>query len=186
MTVQLKALYLFLAIAVLLILVFALAALSTTSSIPANASAASRLRKSFAILLGLVLLAALGLTLPNTPYPRQADVPEKVVFVVAKQFAFGLSETPITTEEQWEAVSSSAPLEIPAGALVEFRVTSFDVNHGFGVYTAGGRLLAQTQAMPGYVNRLRLRLDRPGKYPVLCLELCGMQHHEMRGAFVVR
>ena len=37
--------------------------------------------------------------------------------------------------------------------------------------------------MPGYVNRLRLRLDKPGRYKVLCMELCGMQHHEMRGAF---
>ena len=47
-------------------------------------------------------------------------------------------------------------------------------------------LLAQTQAMPGYMNRMRITFDQPGTYTVLCLEFCGMSHHRMRGVVEVR
>jgi cytochrome c oxidase subunit 2 len=76
-------------------------------------------------------------------------------------------------------------VQVPAGALVEFRVTTLDVNHGFSIYAPDGRLMAQTQAMPGYVNRLRVEFDRPGTYRVLCLEFCGMAHHVMNGVIEV-
>ena len=46
--------------------------------------------------------------------------------------------------------------------------------------------MAQTQAMPGYMNRLRVTFDQPGTYTVLCLEFCGMSHHRMRGVVEVR
>ena len=69
--------------------------------------------------------------------------------------------------------------------MVEFRVTTLDVNHGFSLYAPDGHLVAQTQAMPGYVNRLRVTFDQPGTYTVLCLEFCGMSHHRMRGVVEV-
>ena len=75
--------------------------------------------------------------------------------------------------------------EIVVGEPVEFRVTSADVNHGFGVYDADGVLVAQTQAMPGYVNRLTHIFETPGVYQVLCLEYCGLAHHNMVAEIVV-
>ena len=54
-----------------------------------------------------------------------------------------------------------------------------DVNHGFAIYAADGRIVTQTQAMPGFVNRLVYRLLEPGRYRVLCLEYCGLAHHGM-------
>jgi cytochrome c oxidase subunit 2 len=69
--------------------------------------------------------------------------------------------------------------EVTAGKPVEFRFTSADVNHGFGIYDAAGTLVAQTQAMPGYVNRLIHVFEAPGTYQVLCLEYCGLAHHAM-------
>ena len=68
---------------------------------------------------------------------------------------------------------------VMAGKPVEFRVTSADVNHGFGLYDESGTLVAQTQAMPGYVNRLTHVFEKPGTYRVLCLEYCGVAHHGM-------
>ena len=58
-------------------------------------------------------------------------------------------------------------------------VTSADVNHGFGIYDADLRLVAQTQAMPGYTNRLRHTFAAEGTYRVLCMEYCGLVHHNM-------
>lgn len=60
-----------------------------------------------------------------------------------------------------------------------FRGTRSDVNHGFGICDAAGTLVAQTQAMPGYVNRLTHVFAVPGTYQVLCLEYCGLVHHNM-------
>jgi cytochrome c oxidase subunit 2 len=133
-----------------------------------------------------LILVGFGLTLGKMPYPEENQIPDKVVFVVGKQFSFGISETPITNDQEYEATTYAAPVQLPMGSLVEFRVTSFDVNHGFSVYSPDGHLLGQTQAMPGNVNRLRLRFPQPGRYTVLCLELCGMGHHRMRGVFDVK
>ena len=75
---------------------------------------------------------------------------------------------------------------VPAGLPVMFRVSSQDVNHGFGIYDAGGRLRAQVQAMPGYTNVLIYRFDQPGEYSIRCLEFCGVAHHAMVSTITVR
>lgn len=75
----------------------------------------------------------------------------------------------------WELDRDNATV----GKAVEFRVTSVDVNHGFGIYNEAGVMVAQTQAMPGYINRLVHTFDAPGTYQLLCLEYCGVGHHVM-------
>lgn len=69
--------------------------------------------------------------------------------------------------------------EVPVGAPVVFNVQTRDVSHGVGVMDARGRILGQAQAMPGYVNRFEVTFDQPGTYRVVCLEYCGIAHHEM-------
>jgi cytochrome c oxidase subunit 2 len=68
---------------------------------------------------------------------------------------------------------------LPVGVPVVFHTTSSDVNHGFGVFDPKGRLLFQTQAMPGWVNKVAWTFGEPGRYRVLCLEYCGLVHHGM-------
>lgn len=68
---------------------------------------------------------------------------------------------------------------VTAGTPVEFRVSSGDVNHGFGIYDPDLRLVTQVQAMPGYVNVLRHTFKQPGTYQIMCLEYCGLAHHDM-------
>lgn len=74
---------------------------------------------------------------------------------------------------------------LPAGTPIIFNVHTKDVNHGMGIYNAAGRLVVQIQGMPGYVNRVRHVFDTPGAYRVLCMEFCGLAHHDMVSAFVV-
>jgi cytochrome c oxidase subunit 2 len=76
---------------------------------------------------------------------------------------------------RWELSKS----QVVAGKPVEFHVTGADVNHGFGIYDPQLRLVAQTQAMPGYTNVLRHTFTQPGAYRILCLEYCGLAHHSM-------
>lgn len=184
--IQMHAFYVFLIAAGLLTAAFLYVAFSTRNAREVNIQSAYGLRKILFFAVLIILLLGMGMTLGKTPYPKGNELPNKVVFVVGKQFSFALSDSPITNDEEYEARTYGAPLEVPAGSLIEFRVTSFDVNHSFAVYSPNDHLLAQTQAMPGYVNRLRVRFDQPGRYYVLCLELCGMGHHRMRGVFDVK
>ena len=174
---------LFLVVAALIVAVFVAAFLSTLR--PEGRAAPSRLRLPFFVAVTAALAVAAFLTLPRLPYAAENETPGRVVHVAGKQFAFALSDTPITSIEEWEKSAATEVVRVPRDTLVEFRVTSLDVNHGFTLYTPGGQLLAQTQAMPGYVNRLRVRFQQPGQYPVLCLEFCGMSHHAMRGVVEV-
>ncbi|HWU68816.1 MAG TPA: hypothetical protein VN046_08060 [Stenotrophobium sp.] len=86
---------------------------------------------------------------------------------------------------QWYWELSPSPTQVKAGIPVEFDVTSDDVNHGFAIYGPDDRIVTQTQAMPGYTNRLLHTFTRPGKYRVLCLEYCGLAHHNMLAEFEV-
>jgi cytochrome c oxidase subunit II len=180
------AFYLFLGLAGFLIAMFVYVAWSTRRARDIDYHSAYSLRKKLFFLVLAVLVVGLGMTLAKTPYPRTNDVPDQVVFVVGKQFSFGISSSPITNDDEYQAATYSTPVQLNTGSLVEFRVTSFDVNHGFSVYSPSNHLIAQVQAMPGYVNRLRVRFSEPGRYHVLCLELCGSGHHRMRGVFDVK
>lgn len=77
------------------------------------------------------------------------------------------------------------PSTVRTGSPVEFRVTSGDVNHGFALYAPDGRIVTQTQAMPGYTNKLLHTFDEPGTYTVQCLEYCGIGHAPMTTPFQV-
>ncbi len=89
-------------------------------------------------------------------------------------------ETPIVvtlTGAQWSW--DFKPKQVPVGRPIVFAVTSTDVNHGVGIYDDTGRLLTQTQGMPGYINRVKYTFTKPGTYRLLCLEYCGLAHHDM-------
>jgi len=137
----------------------------------------------FFIMLTAVLLILLTITIPKSPYFLFTDKsPSKVVFVDTRQFNFIMSYQAIDPKNN----SSGEAIELPVDKPVEFRVTSLDVNHGFGIYDQHSHLITQTQAMPGYVNRLRWKFTEPGTYKVLCLEYCGLGHPAMSSSFIVK
>ncbi len=74
---------------------------------------------------------------------------------------------------------------VPAGKPIIFNVLSKDVNHGMGVYTADGTLLFQAQGMPGYVNKVKYIFENTGTFKILCMEFCGLSHHDMNASFKV-
>jgi len=169
----------------IILAVFGIVARSTNAHQDVDYGRANRLRLVFFVSLGVILATFLTLTLPRLPYPVEASTPERIVLAVGKQYAWSLTEGSTPTLANWDTAFSPVAT-VPVGAVVEFRVTTLDVNHGFSLYAPDGSLMAQTQAMPGYVNRLRVIFDKPGTYTVLCLEFCGMSHHRMRGVVEVR
>ena len=144
-------------------------------------------RNRVIFLVGMVTAAVvlLFLTLPLTPYPNEGDAPDRVIYVSGKQFAFKLSDQPISRADALDDEVFLSCKPIRAGELVEFRISAADVTHGFCVYDQTGKVLTQTQAMTGYINRLRHRFSESGVYPVLCFEFCGIGHHTMKAELKV-
>jgi heme/copper-type cytochrome/quinol oxidase subunit 2 len=173
-------------ISAIILLVFAWVGFSTRSPEEVNVKKAYGFRKTLFASASVVVVAALALTMPGAPYAVASIKPDRIVYVAARQFDFVFSDEPITSAADLGRIPTLQRLELPADALVEFRVTSLDVNHGFGVYGPERQLLAQTQAMPGYVNRLRVRLAQGGFYKVFCLEYCAAGHHAMQSGFNVK
>lgn len=176
----------FLALSAAVIAVFAWVALSTRKPAQVDVKSAYGVRKVFLVSAAAVLVALLAGTLPRVPYAKPDARPDRIVHVAARQFEFVFSEEPLTRAADVGRVPTIRKLELKAGSLVEFRVTALDVNHGFGLYGPHRQLVAQVQAMPGYVNRLAVRLAEPGQYKVLCLEYCAAGHHLMQTTLTVK
>lgn len=137
----------------------------------------------FILILFVILGIFASVTIPQSPYYFFADEqPSKVIHVGAGQFYFVMSDQAVDPANP----AGEAAVVVEVDELVEFRVTSLDVNHGFAIYDPSNVLIAQTQAMPGYVNRLRWKFEEPGVYMVYCLEYCGMAHQVMQTSFTVK
>lgn len=175
---------LFCALSVVVIGVFTWVYLSSRSASESSTGLAHPLKQRmwFITILFVVLAMFASITIPKSPYYVFAkEQPTSVIHVSAGQFFFLMSHNAINPETM-EAEDSIA---VRRGELVEFRVTSLDVNHGFAIYGPHNELVAQTQAMPGYVNNLRWKFMDPGVYSVYCLEYCGMAHSTMQTSFTV-
>jgi cytochrome c oxidase subunit II len=75
--------------------------------------------------------------------------------------------------------STSNEMHIPVGRPVIISLKSDDVIHSFWVPNLHGK----KDLIPGRVNTIRLRADKPGVYRGQCAEFCGLQHAFM--AFTV-
>jgi cytochrome c oxidase subunit II len=130
----------------------------------------ARLRRRLAWGLGIAFVPITAFSLWAAPLRNELrdGSGERLVEVIGRQWFWEISE-----------------LRLPADETIAFRVTSGDVNHGFAIYDEDLRLIAQTQAMPGYFNVLRVRFPKPGIYRVLCLEYCGLVHHGMAASLEV-
>ena len=114
-----------------------------------------------------LLVTMLAATIWSLPYDDTADAGADAQVVAVRGQQFG-----------W----SIRPSQVRAGVPVTFRVSSKDVQHGFGVYE-GTKLIGQVQvpAAGEPVQEYTMTFERPGTYEILCLEFCGVQHHMMRG-----
>ena len=119
----------------------------------------------FALLVGVSVWLSVE-TLADLPYDathnRAASEADITVDVTGHQWYWEMART-----------------EFPAGKRIAFRVHSADVNHGFAIYNADDEVVAQTQAMPEYTNVVRHTFAEPGTYRIMCLEYCGLAHHNM-------
>ena len=72
-------------------------------------------------------------------------------------------------------------IRVPVGSTVHFWVTSKDVVHGLFIPRANVNVMV----LPGQIAHVEARFDRPGEYPIICHEYCGIAHHTMAGKLIV-
>jgi cytochrome c oxidase subunit 2 len=104
----------------------------------------------------------------ETP-PRDA----LTVYVAAKQWMWKFTYA--------DGRSASDTLTVPEGATVNLVMTSRDVIHSF--YVPGFRM--KQDVLPGRYTTLWFKATKPGEYPILCAEYCGVSHSLMAGTVVV-
>jgi cytochrome c oxidase subunit II len=150
-------------------LAFALAFSTLGRRRPIDAERLAHRERAWLYVVIVILLALLFATIWFTPYgqggTKEGDV---VVNVSSRQFL-------------WQV----KPSTFPAHRRIEFRLTSDDVSHGFGIYDSRNHFVAQVQVVPGKTQKLFHTFARPGRYEILCLEFCGFGHALMRGEFTV-
>ncbi len=66
-------------------------------------------------------------------------------------------------------------ITVPAETKLTFRWVSMDVLHGVHIPMTN----MSTMIVPGYVAEITTSFPKPGEYPVLCNEYCGLGHNHM-------
>lgn len=66
-------------------------------------------------------------------------------------------------------------VEVPANRPLTFRWVSMDVLHGVHIPMTN----MSTMIVPGYVAEITTSFPKPGEYPLLCNEYCGLGHNHM-------
>jgi cytochrome c oxidase subunit II len=82
---------------------------------------------------------------------------------------------------QDDVVIEGAELRLPLGKPVKALLRSIDVLHDFYV----PEFRAKMDLVPGQVSYFWLTPTRAGTFEILCAELCGVGHPQMRGTVVV-
>jgi len=66
-------------------------------------------------------------------------------------------------------------VDVPAETPLVFRWVSMDVLHGVHIPMTN----MSTMIVPGYVAEVSTTFPKPGEYPLLCNEYCGLGHNHM-------
>ncbi|MCZ6637621.1 MAG: cytochrome c oxidase subunit II [Alphaproteobacteria bacterium] len=92
---------------------------------------------------------------------------------------FGLN--PDDPNGQDDILVDDSELHLALGKPVQALLRSIDVLHDFYV----PQFRAKMDMVPGMITYFWLTPTRTGTFDILCFELCGIGHHEMRGTVVV-
>jgi cytochrome c oxidase subunit 2 len=92
-----------------------------------------------------------------------------------------LGLNPYDANGQDDVIVDAAALHLPVGQPVKLLLRSNDVLHSFYVPEFRGKM----DMVPGMVTYLWFTPTRTGSFQILCAELCGVGHAQMRGEVVI-
>jgi cytochrome c oxidase subunit II len=98
------------------------------------------------------------------PELRKIDSDSYELFILARMWNF-----------------APGPITIPVGSEMDIYLSSQDVVHGFHIEKKGINMMA----IPGAINKITTRFDKPGTYSIVCHEYCGVGHENMSTDIIV-
>ncbi|MEB3773656.1 MAG: cytochrome c oxidase subunit II [Desulfurococcales archaeon] len=130
--------------------------------------------KYMLVVTGIIVL---GLTIATFPYTEYVELtpssPDIVIWVTGYTFGWRFEYPP-----DLGGFTTINEVVLPTDTVVEFKVTSDDVFHAFGIPEFKG---AKVDAIKGIVNSLWIKTpSQPGEYDIFCYELCGVGHSLMK------
>jgi cytochrome c oxidase subunit 2 len=166
----------------LLVIVFtAIAVWRTPKPVSEDAQASSReLKRSTSAAVVVTLVTLLFLLVASTKTGRAIqsldDSGGLSLVVTANQWWWNVEYDSPTASEH---IRTANEIHLPVGRVARINLASNDVIHSFWVPGLHGK----EDLIPGRLNRIEIRADKPGVYWGQCAEYCGTQHAHM--AFVV-
>ncbi|MEJ2138401.1 MAG: cytochrome c oxidase subunit II [Gammaproteobacteria bacterium] len=113
-------------------------------------------------------------------YPGKDDEFGKVdPLLISVDNPFGMDPDDPTGQD--DVLIAGSQMHLPVDKPVKVLLRSKDVLHNYTV----PQFRVKMDMVPGTISHLWLTPTSPGKYEIMCEELCGMAHHTMRGRVVV-
>jgi len=131
----------------------------------------------FMLLVSGIIVTALTVYsfIPTDYVEKPPENPDMVVWVTGYAWYWEF--------EYPNGVKVRGEIVLPTNTLVEFKVTSGDLFHSFGIAEIEG---AKIDAIPGVVNSLWITTpSEPGEFNILCYEYCGLGHTYMTAKLIV-
>jgi cytochrome c oxidase subunit 2 len=101
---------------------------------------------------------------------------EKEFVVESRMLRVGDADRPLVPERgDIRQLSVDNPMVAPVGRFVRLKVTARDVIHAWAM----PQFALKVDAVPGRLNQLWFKVDKPGIYYGQCSELCGKDHSNM-------
>ncbi|WP_230481569.1 cytochrome c oxidase subunit II [Sphingomonas sp. Leaf21] len=115
----------------------------------------------------IVLLGLLAYSLPYMR-PRPVAPTDLTIAVDGEQFWWRVAYQPPGRAP----ILGANEIRIPTGRTVAFRLGAGDVVHSFWIPGLAGKM----DMIPGRINSLVVRAEKPGRYRGQCAEFCGLSH----------
>jgi len=131
----------------------------------------------------VILVGVMGLTFRTMVDVRAPATSRSItVNAVAQQFWWAFRYPEYTTPDGSRAIVTASELVVPVNTVIEIKLESKDVEHGFWVPELFGKM----DAIPGYLNQMKFTPTTVGTYYAgQCTQYCGTQHAQMRFAVKV-
>ena len=121
---------------------------------------------SLLIVLGVTLHIITYNTIPwaSLDYHRAEITPDKTFDITVANHQFNLP---------------AEKLVIKQGEKALFKVTSEDLTYGFGLFRQDNSMVFQMQVVPGHMNDILWKFDKPGVYSIRSTEYSGPKGDQM-------
>jgi cytochrome c oxidase subunit II len=108
---------------------------------------------------------------------KLAPNPQVVVNVLGFQWSwqFNYPQYGVTNVGNMYGEGPLPVLEVPKGEVIQFNLTSADVDHAFWV----PEFLFKRDVIPGHPNHFQVTVTQTGTFIGHCSELCGLYHSRM-------